>query len=132
MIRVFIVEDHPVMRETLCDYLGRTPDIEVCGTAASAETAMDELDRSDCDVLLLDLSLPGRNGLELLEELRGISRIPCVIVSGHGEQTYVRRALAIGADGYVLKGEPAQIPAAVRSVGSGEPYLAPSLRHQSS
>ena len=125
-IRVFVVEDHPVMRETLRDYLGLVPDIEVCGMADSAEAAMRDLPGADAEVLLLDLALPGRSGLDLLGDLAGEDGPVTVVLSGHAERTHVARALEAGADGYVVKGDPSQIPVAIRRAAAGERYLATS------
>ena len=127
-IRVYIVEDHPVMRETLVDYLHFTPDIELCGVAASAEEAAREIEGSGANLVLLDLSLPNRSGLDLLDEIRRRWQLPCVILSGHGERSHVERAFAAGANGYVLKGTPQDVPAAIRSVMEGRTFVSESLR----
>ena len=128
--RVYIVEDHPVMRETIRDYLALSSDIELCGEAADAETASAALEAADPDVVVVDLSLPGRSGLELLEEIRKRWRTPCVILSGHGERTYVGKAFAAGASGYVLKGNPPDLPVAIRRVMEGEIHLSLALREK--
>lgn len=128
--RVYIVEDHPVMRETLQDYLALAPDLEICGMAESAEAALEALDAAAPDVVVVDLSLPGRSGLELVEEIRERWGTPCVILSGHGERTYVGRAFACGARGYVLKGNPRDLPLAIASVLEGEIHLSPALRQK--
>lgn len=126
-IRVFVVEDHPVMRETLRDYLGLVPDIEVCGMADSAEAAVRDLPGAGAEVLLLDLALPGRSGLDLLGDMAGDDAPATVVLSGHAERTHVARALEAGADGYVVKGDPGQIPVAIRRAAAGERYLTSSL-----
>ena len=130
MARVYIVEDHPVMRETLQDYLSLAPDLEICGMAESAEAASEALDAAAPDVVVVDLSLPGRSGLELVEEIHQRWGTPCVILSGHGERTYVGRAFACGARGYVLKGNPRDLPEAIRDVLGGEIHLSSALRHK--
>lgn len=127
-IRVYLVEDHPIMRETLRDYLSFSPDLELCGTAIDAESASQELESAQPDIVLVDLSLPGRSGLELVGEIQDRWGTRCVILSGHGERTYVRDALAAGARGYVLKGSPREVPLAIRQVMSGTVYLSPALR----
>ena len=127
-IRVYIVEDHPVMRETLVAYLGLSPDIELCGMASTAEEASEQIEASDPSLVLLDLSLPGRSGLDLLSEITQRWQYPCVILSGHGEQGHVGRAFAAGARGYVLKGTPHEVPVAIRSVMDGQVFLSDSLR----
>lgn len=129
-VRVYIVEDHAVMRETLRDYLALSPDLVMCGEAPDAETASEELEQAGPDVVLVDLSLPGRSGLELVEEIRERWRIRCVILSGHGERTYVGRAFAAGAQGYVLKGNPRDVPLAIRRVLDGKIHISESLRRK--
>lgn len=126
-IRVYIVEDHPVMRETLRDYLALTPDVELCGMAADAKTAAGELERANPSVVLLDLALPGRHGLDLLREIQRRWATPCIILSGHRERTYVAEALAAGASGYVLKGKPDEVVTALRCVRDGGMYLSAAL-----
>lgn len=129
-VRVYIVEDHPVMRETLQDYLSLEPDLEICGMAESAEAALEALEAASPDVVLVDLSLPRRSGLELVEEIRERWGTPCVILSGHGERTYVSRALASGARGYVLKGNPRELPLAIAHVLEGEIHLSSAIRRK--
>lgn len=127
--RVYIVEDHPLMRETIRDYLALEAELEICGAAGSAEEASQALETAAPDVVVVDLSLPGRSGLELVQEIRQRWGIPCVILSGHGERTYVGRAFACGAQGYVLKGHPRDIPVAIRKVLAGEIHLSAALHH---
>lgn len=116
------------MRETLVDYLRFTPDIELVGVAASAEEAAEQLQDIDASLVLVDLSLPRRSGLDLLEEIGRRWQLPCVILSGHGERSHVERAFAAGARGYVLKGTPQDVPAAIRHVMGGEVFLSDALR----
>lgn len=127
-IRVYIVEDHPVMRQSLADYLCLDPEFELCGSAESAEQALEDLPSARAALVLLDLSLPGRTGLELLEEIRDRWQLPCVILSGHGEGSYVGRAFAAGARGYLLKGRPHEVPVAIRQVMDGQIYVSDALR----
>ena len=126
-IRVFVVEDHPIMRDTLVDYL-RVTKLDVCGVAGSAEEALDGLGDANPDLVLLDLSLPGRSGLDLLTEIQSGACTPCIVLSGHREESYVGRAFAAGAKGYVLKGQPGDIGDAIRAVLAGGVYLSGSLR----
>lgn len=118
------------MRETLRDHLALAPDLEICGTAGSAEAASETLEAAAPDVVVVDLSLPGRSGLDLVEEIQERWGTPCVILSGHGERTYVGRALACGARGYVLKGNPRDLPLAIRQVLEGEIHLSSALRRK--
>jgi DNA-binding NarL/FixJ family response regulator len=126
-IRVYIVEDHPVYQETLADYLGMTEDLELCGIASSAEQAIEELQQANPAVVLMDLSLPRKSGFDLLEHIQREWNLPCVILSGHGEQGYVERALGAGARGYILKGRPQEIPLAVREIVNGGRFVSQAL-----
>ncbi len=126
-IRVYLVEDHPVMRESMIDFLALEGDMEICGVAATAAQALEDLADANPSILLLDLSLPDRSGLDLLEEMRESWRFPCVVLSGHGEGAHVKRALAAGADGYILKGRPDEVPGAIRDVVSGRRYFSDGL-----
>ncbi|MBY5161358.1 response regulator [Salsipaludibacter albus] len=127
-IRIFVVEDHHVMRTTLRHYLGLQDDLVVCGAASSAEQAMERLEDADPDVVLVDVSLPGRSGLDLVDDVRSRWPLPCLVLSGHGERSYVQRALDRGAAGYVLKGRPEEVPEALRRVVAGGSHVAASLR----
>lgn len=129
-VRVYIVEDHPIMRETLQDYLSMEADLEICGMAESAERAAEALEAAAPDVVLVDLSLPGRSGLELVVEIQERWGTPCVVLSGHGERTYIARAFGCGARGYVLKGSPRDLPVAIARVLEGEIHLSSALRQK--
>lgn len=117
------------MRESVCSLLERQPDLEVCGQAASAETALAALAEADVDVALIDVSLPDASGIELAAEItRRHPDVIVVMLSGHRESSYVVQALDAGAGGYILKGQGIEIADAVRRVLAGELYLSPSLR----
>lgn len=108
--RLLIIEDHPVMRETYRMLFGRETAVEVCGVAATAEEALEQLDELTPDVALLDISLPQMNGLQLLPLLR--ARRPdlrILVVTGHHEPQYRQAALSAGADAFVQKGRAATI-----------------------
>jgi DNA-binding NarL/FixJ family response regulator len=125
VICVYLVEDHPLMREGLSIFLAEEGDLEVCGTAASGEEALEELARaSGVDVAMIDVSLPGISGIDLVRELHRLRpELACLMLSGHGEGTYVDSSLAAGARGYVLKGNPQEITEAIRVVASGGMYV---------
>lgn len=122
--RIFVVDDHDIVRQMLVMYIKRAEDLSVCGAAASAEEALDQASAEACDLAVLDVAMPGMNGIELARLLR--ERHPalkCLILSGHAEQVYVRGALEAGASGYVMKGDPDAILTAIRQVLRGEVYL---------
>ena len=116
------------MRDLLREWIDELPGLSVCGTAESAETALRELETVQADVAMIDMSLPMMGGIELVAALR--ERHPhtrCLILSGHNETSYVDRALAAGAQGYLLKGEPSEIQTAIDRVLAGERYLSAGL-----
>ncbi len=118
--RVFIVEDYKRLRETLEEYLRKVEWIELCGSSESAEEALDKLDAAQPDLLLIDVSLPGMSGLDMLAELkkRGSDR-PCVMLSGHRSNAYVKLAREAGARAYVVKAEMLELKVILRHVLEG-------------
>lgn len=126
--RIFLVEDHPLMREVMRDYLGALAGFEVCGEAVTGEEALERLGDADADLVLVDTSLPKMSGIDLVAAVTERWReLPCLMLSGHGQETYVARALDAGARGYVLKGDPSELPKAILRVLEGGRYLSPSL-----
>jgi DNA-binding NarL/FixJ family response regulator len=127
--RIYIVEDHCLMRQVLREMIDKVPGLEVCGVAASAEEALAGLNGAEVDVALIDISLPQMSGAELVAVLR--ARWPalrCLILSGHNEASYVKHGLAAGAQGYILKGNPAELQEGIASVLAGNRYLSEPLR----
>jgi DNA-binding NarL/FixJ family response regulator len=104
--RVFIVEDHPVVRKGYVAFIQREPDLEVCGEAGTAEEALAALPEAQADVLVLDVSLPGgMNGIDLLRELKHLyPDLPILVVSGNEEAVYADLVVNLGAWGYLMKG----------------------------
>lgn len=123
--KVFIVEDHPFFREGLVSMLKREPDLEVCGQAGDAEEALKQVPAAKPDVLLVDISLPGRSGLELIKELRRTDKkIKILVVSMHDEALYANRVLRAGGNGYIMKDEdPDELAQAIRDVLNGHIYV---------
>ena len=118
--RVFLVEDHAVVREVLTEFLSRLPDIDVCGTAASGEEALPVLLHDGCDVALVDVSMPGMSGVDLVRTLRERgARVRCLMLSAHRGMLHVDRALEAGAVGYVLKNSSQELEKALRQVLEG-------------
>lgn len=126
--RVYLVEDHDVMREMIGEFLDSRAGLTVVGSAATAGAAFTELEGLDVELVLVDTSLPDMNGIELVRRL--LDRRPdtlCLMYSGHEETFYVERALEAGAKGYVVKGNPHELPDAIERVLSGGTYLSPAL-----
>lgn len=131
--RVYLVEDHDVMREMIGEFLESQAGLTVVGCAATADAAFAELEELDVDLILVDTSLPDMNGIELVRRL--LDRrpaTPCLMYSGHRETFYVDRALEVGAKGYVVKGNPNELPGAIQQVLNGDTYLSLALRQRES
>jgi DNA-binding NarL/FixJ family response regulator len=129
MINVMLCDDHAVLRRGIRDTLQDAPDITVTGEAGSYPELREALRAAPCDVLLLDLNLPGRSGVEALASLRETHPdIKVVIVSMYPEDQYALRCLKAGAQGYVNKaGDPLQLITAVHTVMQGRKYLTPEV-----
>ena len=130
--RIFIVEDHPVMREGYSSLISHEPDLEVCGESATAEDAFSRIPDLHPDIVVADLSLPGVNGIELIKRLIAFDACGAVlVVSAHDESLYAERALAAGARGYLMKHESAgSVIDAIRRVLAGHLYLSEKLRER--
>jgi two-component system invasion response regulator UvrY len=129
MIRVILCDDHAVVRRGIRDTLADAADIEVVGEAGSYSEVRDALRSTACDVLVLDLSLPGRGGLEVLASLKDTdSQVRVLIVSMYPEDQYAIRCLRAGAQGYVNKaGDPSELVTAVRAVALGKKYVSAAV-----
>jgi DNA-binding NarL/FixJ family response regulator len=102
--RILVVDDHPLMREGVAQWIQRAPELEVCGQAESATEALALVVKLKPDLVLVDISLPGRNGLELIKDLGVLQPgLPVLVLSMHDESLYAGRALRAGARGYVMK-----------------------------
>lgn len=126
---VFIVDDFVLLHEMITEYLEMEPDLAVCGTAQSGEEALATLPERGCDLALVDVAMPGMNGIEFVRRLGELRPgFPCLMLSGHAEEVYVREAMAAGARGYVTKGDPDAIVGAIRCVLGGEVYFGEQVR----
>ncbi len=130
--RVFVVDDHPLVRDSLVTLIGRQPDLFVCGQAGDSATAFAAMLREPVDVAVVDISLPGESGLELIKKMQALSPVPrALVISMHDESTYAERALRAGAEGYVMKHETTdKVIDAIRSVARGVPYVSGLLAVQ--
>jgi DNA-binding NarL/FixJ family response regulator len=123
--KIFLVEDHPVFREGLVQILNSEEDLQVCGTADNANQALRRIARLKPDLVLIDIGLPDKSGLELIKELRMVDRkIKLLVVSMHDEALYADRVLRAGGDGYIMKQEdPEEIVHAIRDILGGHIYV---------
>jgi DNA-binding NarL/FixJ family response regulator len=128
--RVFIVDDHPLVRDGFTMAVNEEPDLQVCGEAGDAEQAMRLIPRRKPDIVLVDLSLPGMSGLELIEEIaRDYPGLPLLVFSMHNDPGNALRALRAGARGYVTKDSKIEsVIAAIRSVLANETYVSEQLK----
>ena len=126
---VLLVDDHPLVREGIATLVRATQDLGVAGEAGTAAEALQVLAKGTVDVVLLDISLPGTSGIELLKDIR--VRYPHVLVlvlSMHEEGVYAERALRAGAHGYIMKQEPGvKVVEALRAIIKGDLYVSPTL-----
>lgn len=120
--RVFLVDDHPLMRRSLAMLVNEQPDMYVCGQAENTPLALQALARESVDILVADLSLPGRDGMDLLQEVAcRHPKLPVLVLSMHDELCFAERALHAGARGYIMKSEPLdKVLAAIEAVLRGE------------
>jgi DNA-binding NarL/FixJ family response regulator len=129
---VFIVDDHPLLRQGLGLLVNREPDLVVCGEAEEAQTAMREIAANIPDILIADISLNGPDGLELLKNLRMLyPNLPVLILSMHDESIYAERALRARANGYIMKQEATEkVLVAVRRILGGDIYLSDRMANK--
>jgi len=124
MIRLIIVDDHPIVRDGIASVLEAETDIVVAASVGSAEDMLAAVARDRPDAILLDLALPGMDGVEAIARLRQVGAPPVVIFSAHEDAEAMIEAVRAGARGYVIKGAPgSEIVSAIREVASGGSYF---------
>jgi len=130
--RIFIVDDHPIFRQGLAKLIREEADLDVCGEASTTVQALDALRKTPADAVVVDISLPGANGIELVKHLRTEHpNLPILVISAHDERVYALRALRAGAAGYLMKDarENLLIPA-LRKVLTGKVWVSPAYGEQ--
>jgi DNA-binding NarL/FixJ family response regulator len=127
--RVLIVDDHPMMRQGLAQLIDNEPDLKVCAEADTAAQAMNLMAGQKVDLVLLDISLPDKNGLELIKDIQALKPgLLILVVSMHDEALYAERVLRAGARGYIMKQEGGKkLLQAVRQVLSGQVYVSEKM-----
>lgn len=127
--RIYIVDDHAMFREGLRQLIEREPSLAVCGDASNFVEGMAGIRATQPDVVIVDISLSGASGLDLIKEIKAeFDDLPILVVSMHDESLYAERALRAGAMGYVMKHEPAKtVRAAIRKVLGGDLYLSEKM-----
>jgi DNA-binding NarL/FixJ family response regulator len=127
--KVLVVDDHPIVREGMALLINREPDLTVCADAEEPNAALEAIENLRPDLAIVDISLPGRDGLELLKMIRAKDpQMPVLILSMHGETTYAERALRAGANGYIMKQEATdKVLVAIRRILNREIYVSEEI-----
>jgi DNA-binding NarL/FixJ family response regulator len=127
--KVFLVDDHAMFREGLRQLIEREPDMSVCGDAADATAALAGIQSTEPDLVIVDISLGGTSGIDLIKMIKNqYEDLPVLVVSMHEESLYSERALRAGAMGYVMKHEPSKtVKTAIRKVLDGDLYLSQKM-----
>jgi len=130
--KIFIVDDHPLMRKGMAMTLDNSVEFTVCGQSESAEEALSEIPSLKPDACVVDISLPGMNGIELVKNLLAqLPELKILVVSRHDEELYAERAIRAGAKGYLMKLEAGEVlVSAVRQVMNGGIYLSDKIGSQ--
>ncbi len=130
--RVFLVEDHPVTREGFAQLINFQADLAVCGQASSAQEALKEIPRTKADLAIVDISLEGGNGLDLIKDLAAQQAgLPVLVLSMHDEKLYAERAIRAGARGYIMKEEPtAKVLNCIRTILNGHICVSDTIHTQ--
>ena len=132
VLRVLVADDHPVVREGLRQIFATVPDIELAAETGSGADTIWRVRQGNIDVVMLDISLPGQDGIEVLQQLkRERPKIPVLMFTIHPETDYAVRSLRAGAAGYIVKGiSPTDLITAVRQVARGGRYITPGVAEQ--
>jgi DNA-binding NarL/FixJ family response regulator len=127
--RILIVDDHPMMRQGLAQLIGEEPDLIICGEAENAECALDSIGALKPDLVLADISLPGKNGLELIKDFQALQPgLPVLVISMHDESLYAGRVLRAGGRGYIMKQAGGKkLMLAIRQVLEGKIYVSEKM-----
>jgi len=129
MIKILIADDHAVVREGLKQIISETPDMRVTDEADNGQEVLNKVSEHHYDVVLLDITMPGRSGLDILKQLKSKKpKLPVLMLSVHPEEQYAVRTLKAGASGYLTKGSATdELIAAIRKISIGKKYVSSSL-----
>jgi len=129
MIKILIADDHPIVRKGLKDIIEEIPDMAVGGEASNGQEALEKVRKGDFDIVVLDISMPGGNGLDILKQLKDEKpELSVLVLSMYPEEQYAVRVLRAGASGYLTKeSAPEELIAAIRKASTGGKYISSSL-----
>ncbi len=129
MIKILIADDHPIVRKGLRELIEETPDMTVADEASTGQEVLKKIHERDYDVVLLDISMPGRSGLDVLKELKTLKpKLPVLVLSIHPEEQYAVQALKAGASGYLTKeSAPDELISALKKASEGRKFVSSSL-----
>lgn len=129
MLRIIIADDHPIVRQGLKQIVAETSDLVVAGEASNGKELLNKVGENDYDVVLLDISMPGESGMDILRELKKLKpRLPVLVLSIHPEEQYAVRMLRAGASGYLTKEKaPYELIEVIRKVSRGGKYVSAPL-----
>jgi len=129
MIRIMIADDHAIVRQGLARILEKSGEMQIVAEHDNGADALNWLRDNDCDIALLDISMPGMNGIDLLKQLREEKpKLPVLVISIYAEDQYAVRLIKAGASGYLTKGcSPATLMKAVNRIISGSKYISPAV-----
>ena len=129
MIKILIADDHAIVREGLKQILSESPDLVVVAEASTGQEVLDKVAKNDLDLVVLDISMPGRGGMDILKEIKSLKpKLPVLILSMYPEEQYAVRVLKSGASGYLTKeSAPIELVKAIRQISQGKKYISPSL-----
>ncbi|BBE49947.1 Response regulator UvrY [Ferriphaselus amnicola] len=131
-VKILVVDDHAILRKGLKQILDDTPDLRVTGEAGSGMEAIQQVQSEEFDMVLLDISMPDKHGIDVLKQIKQIHpNLPVLMLSMHAEDQYALRSIKTGAAGYLNKqSAPAQLVTAIRQVASGKKYISSELAEQ--
>lgn len=129
MIRILIADDHAIVREGLKQIVAETADMVIADEAQSGHEVLDKVGKKEYEVVVLDISMPGRDGVDILKQIKAQRPLlPVLVLSIHPEEQYAVRVLKAGAAGYLTKeSAPDELIAAIRKVSAGRRYVSPAL-----
>jgi two-component system invasion response regulator UvrY len=129
MLRVLVVDDHPIFRQGVRQILEGTSDVIVAGEANDGEQALSMVKDGEYDIVLLDIALPGKSGLHIIEDLRSLKPgLPILVVTMHSEKQFAMKALKSGASGYLTKDQaPNELLEAIHRVSKGGSYISANM-----